>query len=135
MIKPVCLGLSILDISKMVMNEYWSDFLKLKYGNNVKLCHMDTDSFKVHVKTKYVYADPAVDVQKRFDTSNYEVDRPLQVGKNKNVMELMKGKLNGKMIKKFVALRPKIYSYMTDDGYVHKEAKGTKKCAIKQNLV
>lgn len=62
MIKPVCLGLSILDISKMVMNEYWSDFLKLKYGNNVKLCHMDKDSFKVHVKTKYVYADPAVDV-------------------------------------------------------------------------
>ena len=50
-------------------------------------------------------------------------------------MELMKGELNGKMIKKFVALRPKIYSYMTDDGYVHKAAKGTKKCAIKQNLV
>ena len=43
-------------------------------------------------------------------------------------MELMKGELNGKMIKKFVALRPKIYSYMTDDGYVHKAAKGTKKC-------
>ena len=64
MIKPVCLGLSIFDIRKMVMYKYWSEFLKLKYDNIVKLCYMDTDSFIVHVKTKYVYPDPAEDVEK-----------------------------------------------------------------------
>ena len=49
--KPVYLGLSILDISKTVMHEFWYDYVKSKYGENAKLCYMDTDSFTVHVKT------------------------------------------------------------------------------------
>ena len=59
-----------------------------RYADNVKLCYMDTDSFIFHVKTEdfYFYKDIAGDIEKRFDTSNYEVDRPLPKGKNKKVI-------------------------------------------------
>ena len=66
--KPVYLGLSILDLSKTVMYELWYDYLKQKYGGNVKLCYMDIDSFIVHVKIDDIYKDNAEDVEKRFDT-------------------------------------------------------------------
>ena len=49
---PVCLGLSNLDISKISIYEYWYKYLKLKYGNNVKIYFMDTDSFRVNVEKK-----------------------------------------------------------------------------------
>ena len=70
--KPVYLGLSILDLSKTVIYEFWYDYVKPKYGENAKLCYMDTDSFIVHVKTDDIYKDIAEDVETRFDTSNYE---------------------------------------------------------------
>ena len=66
--KPVYLGLSILDLSKTVMYEFWYDYVKPKYGENAKLCYMDTDSFIVHVKTDDIYKDIAEDVETRFDT-------------------------------------------------------------------
>ena len=80
--KPAYLGLSILDLSKTVMHECWCDYIKRKYGEKAKLCYMDTDSFIFHVKTNDIYKDIAEDIEKRFDTSNYEIDRPLPVGKN-----------------------------------------------------
>ena len=54
--KPIYLGLSILDISKILMYEFWYDYMKPKY-NNVKLCYMDTDSFVMNIKTKDFYKD------------------------------------------------------------------------------
>ena len=79
----------------------------------------------------YQNKDIANDVEKRFDTLNYEVNRPLPTGKNKKVIGLMKDELGGKIITKFVTLRPKTYSYLTDDCKEDKKAKGTKKCVIK----
>ena len=76
--KPIFLGLSILEISKLLMYEFWYDYMKPKYDNNVKLCYMDTDSFIMNIKTEDFYKDIANNVDKRFDTSNYEVDRPLR---------------------------------------------------------
>ena len=113
--KPVYLGLSILEISKILMYEFWYVYIKPKYGNNVKLCYMDTDSFIMNIKTEDFYKDIANDVEKRFDTSTYEVNRPLSIGKNKKVIGLMKDELGGKIITEFVTLRPKTYSYLTDD--------------------
>ena len=88
--KPIYLRLPILEISKILMYEFWYDYMKPKYGDNVKLCYMDTDSFIMNIKTEDFYKDVANDVEKRFDTSNYEVDRPLSTGKNKKVIGLMK---------------------------------------------
>ena len=132
--KPIYLGLSILDISKILMYEFWYDYMKPKYNDNVKLCYMDTDSVVMNTKTKDFYKDISSDVDKRFDTSNYEVNRPLPTGKNKKVIGLMKGELGGKIITEFAILRPKAYSYLTDDGKEDKNAKATKKCLIKRMI-
>ena len=72
--------------------------MKPKYGDNVKLCYIDTDSFIMHIKTENFYKDVADDVEKRFDTSDYEVDRPLPTGKNKKVIGLTKDELRGKIM-------------------------------------
>ena len=61
------------------------------------------------------------DVKKRFDTSNYECNRPLPKGKNNKVIGLMKDKLAGKTMIQFVALRRKTYAYLMDgDGEAKK---------------
>ena len=78
--KPVCLGLSISEISKTLMYEFWYDYIKYDY---IKLCYKDTDSFIMHIKTEDFYKDIASDVEKRFDTSNYEVNRPIPTGRIK----------------------------------------------------
>ena len=80
------------------------------------------------------YKDIANDVEQRFDTSNYEVDRPLPTGKNQKVIGLMKDKLGGKIITEFATLGPKTYSYLTDDNKEDKKAKGIKKCVIKRMI-
>ena len=128
------LGLSILDISKIIMYEFWYGYMKPKYSNDVKLCYMDTDSFVMNIKTEDFYKDIANDVEKRFDTSNYEVDRPLPTGKNKNAIGLMKDELGGRIMTEFITLRPKAYTYLTDDGKEDKKAKRTKKCVIKRMI-
>ena len=88
--KPIYLRLSILEISKTLMYEFWYDYMKPKYNDNVKLCYMDTDSFIMNIKTNDFYKDISNDVENRFDTSNYEVNtsetsalarRPLPTGK------------------------------------------------------
>ena len=126
---PVYLDLSILEISKL-----WFDYMKPKYDDNVKLCYMDTDSFILHIKIEDFCKDIADDVEKRSDTSSYEVNRLLPAGKDKKVTGLVKDELGGKIMTEFVALRPKTYSYLMDDGRNDKKAKGTKRCVIKRRL-
>ena len=105
--KPVYLGLSILGLSKILMYEFWYDYIKPKYGEKTKLCNMDTDilTFIVFVKTDHIYKDTAEDVQTRFDTTNYELDGLLPRAKNKKVIWLMKDELGGKVTTKLVGLR------------------------------
>ena len=132
--KPIYLGLSILEISKILMYEFWYDYMKPKHNDNVRLCYMDRDSFIMNIKTNDFYKDISDDVDNRFDTSYYEVKRPLLMGKNKKVIGLMKDELGGEIITKFIALRPKTYSYLTDNDKIDKKAKGTKKCVIKKMI-
>ena len=67
--KPIYLGLSILEISKILMYEFWYDYMKPKYNDNVKLCYMDTDIFIMNIKTNDFYKDISDDVDNRFDTN------------------------------------------------------------------
>ena len=132
--KPIYLGLSILDINKITMYEFWYDFIKSKCESRAKLCYMDTDSFIINIKTEDFYKDISENVMERFDTSNYIYDRPLPINVNKKVVGLMKDELGGGIITEFVALRPKAYSYKTSDNIELKKAKGTKKCVINKML-
>ena len=112
--KPVYLGMSILDISKTLMYEFWYDYIKLKYREKAKLCCMDTDSFAIHIFTEDFFEDIANDVERWFNTSNYDKNgkRPLPMVMNKKVISLFKDELEGKIMKEFCALRAKTYAYL-----------------------
>ena len=127
--KSVYLGMSILDISKTLMYEFWYDYIKPKYEDRSKLCYTDPDSFIIHIITKDFYRDIADDVTKWFDTSNYdENDKiPLPTGKNKRVYGFFKDELGGDIMKESAALRAKTYPYLADDDDEEEKAKGTKK--------
>ena len=146
MIKPVYLAMSILDISKTLMYEFWYDYIGPKYGDKAKLCYTDTDSFIINIKTEDFFEDISNDVERWFDISNYDKNNkwPLPISKNKNVPSLLKDELERKIITEVVALRPKTYAYLIDgyddDDYeknkiINKKTKDTKKCVIKQKLM
>ena len=101
--KPVYLGQSILDISKTLMYEFYYDYLQKKYGDKVKLCYTDTDSFIIHVLTEDFYKD---DVNERFVTYNYDenTNRPTAVGINKKVPGMMKDELENDEMEESVNL-------------------------------
>ena len=96
-----------------------------------------TDSFIIHIITEDFFEDISNDVEKWFDTSNYDKNdkRPLLIGKNKKVIGLFKDELGGRIMKEFCALRAKTYSYLMDDNSEVKKSKGTKKCVIKRELM
>ena len=135
--KPVYSGISILKLSKILMYEFWYDYVKLRYGKQAKLGYMDADSFRcftVYIKADDIYKDSAEDVETRFVTTNYELDRPLSKGKKYKVIGLMKDELGGEIMRKFVVLRVKTYSFSIDDGSEDKKTKDTKKRVIKRKL-
>ena len=121
--KPIYLGQAVLDLSKTLMFEFWYDYLKPMYGDKIRLCYTDIDSFIMHIKTDDFYKDISADVDKWFDTSNFNKNdnRPLEIRKNKKVLGKFKDELGGKIMTKFVALRAKTYSFLidgfTDDDY------------------
>ena len=124
----IYLGMSVLDISKTLIYEFWYDYIKPKYQDRAKLCYMDTDSFVIHIISEDFYEDIANDVEEWFDTSNYDEDdkRLLPIGKNEKVIGLFKDELGGKIIIEFVRLRAKTYSYLMDDNSEHKKLKEQK---------
>ena len=134
--KPVYLGMSILDTSKTLMYEFWYDYVKPKYKDKAKLCYMDTDSFVINIFTEDFFEDINNDVERWFETFNYDKNdkRPPQTGINKNVIGMFKDESGGKIMKEFCALRAKTYAYLMDDDSEKKKAKGTKKCIIKRKI-
>ena len=81
--KPIAVGQAILDFSQTLMYEFYYDYLKPKYQDKVKLCYMDTDSFILDIQTEDYYKDISDDINKWFDTSNFDKNdnRPLKIGK------------------------------------------------------
>ena len=133
--KPVYLGQAILDLSKMIMYEFHYDYMKRKYNHkNLKLCYMDTDSLIYEIRTEDFYKDIANDVKGRFDTSAYAPGvRPLPTGLNKKVIGLMKDEFSGEIMREFIKIRPKMYSYIVGSSEP-KKCKGIKKCVVLKTL-
>ena len=76
--KPVCLGPPIQELSKILKYEFWYDYVRPKYSEKASLCYMDTEKrLIVYLKADDIYKDIIEDVETRFDTSSYELDRPL----------------------------------------------------------
>ena len=128
------------------MYEFWYDYSKPKCDDEARLNYANTDRFVAYIKTEDFYKDTAGDVERWFDTSNYDEEdkRPLPVGKNKKVIGMFKDELGGKIMTEFCALRAKAYSFLidgySDDDYeknkiTNKKAKGTKKCIVKRELM
>ena len=115
------------------------DYVKPKYHEKENLCYMNTECFIVCIKTDDIYKDIAEDLETRFDISNYElesnsIDRPLPKGKNKKVYGLMIDELGGTIMRKFVELKAKTYSYLIGDDREDKKAKDTTKSVVKRKL-
>ena len=110
--KTVYHGQAILDISKTLMYEFWYDYIKPKYQEKAKLCYVDTDNFIMNIKTEDFYKDIANDVEKWFNTSNYDKNdkKPLPIGKNKKVIGMFKDELGWKIMDKTCMLRAKAYA-------------------------
>ena len=98
--KPVYLGLSILEISKTLMYEFCMTILNQSISKMQK-CLI------INIKTEDIYKDIADDVEKLFDTSNYECNRPLSIGKSRKILRFMTDEL----MTEFVGIKPKPYSY------------------------
>ena len=130
--KPVCHGQAILDISKTLMYEFYYDYLKPKYGDKVKLCYMDTDSFIIHVQTEDFYKDIADDGSKWFDTSSYDkkLNRPLPTGINEKIIGMFKDELNGMPMIEFCGPRAKAYAHRHYDD--KEKGKGYKEMCNKE---
>ena len=134
--KPVYLGMCILDLSKSLMFDFHYNYIIPKYGNKAKLLFTDTDSFLYEIETEDFYKDIAGDVKDRFDTSEYKEGHPsgIPTGINKKVLGMFKDEAKGNIIKEFVGLRAKLYSYIMEEGEENKKCKGVKKQVVEENI-
>ena len=134
--KPVYLGMCILDLSKTIMYDFHYNYIKPKYGEKAKLLFTDTDSFLYEIETEDFYKDISGDVKDRFDTSDYPENHPsgIPTGINKKVLGMFKDEAAGKIIKEFVGLRAKLYSFIMEDGKENKRCKGVKTQVVESSI-
>ena len=126
-------GMSVLDISKTLMYDFYYNKLLKQYGKNVDLLYTDTDSLLLEIKTENVYKDMEENIEE-YDTSDFPEDHFLHNTKNKIVLGKMKDECAGRPIAEYVGLRPKMYSILEASGKNIKKAKGVKKTVVKNQL-
>ena len=129
------MGQAISEISKTLLYDFWYDYIELMYGDNAKLCYMDTDRFIMMIKPDGFFKDISNDIDKWFDTSNFDENdsRPLIICKNKKVIGKFKIEVGSKIITPFYGLRAKTNAYKLHNDHEDKKAKGTKKCLVKRH--
>ena len=134
--KPVYLGMCILDLSKTIMFDFHYNYIKPKYGDKAKLLFTDTDSLMYEIETEDFYKDISGDVKNRFDTSDYPENHPsgIPTGINKKVLGMFKDEAAGKIIKEFVGLCAKLYSFKMEEGGESKRCKGVKKQVVESSI-
>ena len=108
------------------MYKIWYDYVKPQYGEKAKLCYIDTDRFLVYIKAENIYVDISKDVDVRFDTSIYEIERPLTEWKKWKSNGLMNNELFGKIMTESAALKAKTHGYFTYGNDENKKKRGTK---------
>ena len=122
--KPIYMGLSILDYSKIHMYSFYYDVLKPKYNDKIKLAYTDTDSFIIHVETDDIYTD-FKHIKQHMDFSDYPKNHECYNASNKKVLGKMKDELSGKIMTHFIGLKPKSYCYKVyGEDEEHKRSKG-----------
>ncbi|XP_075225352.1 uncharacterized protein LOC142333778 [Lycorma delicatula] len=131
--RPIYIGFTVLDISKMIMYEFHYDYMVEKYGHNINLLMTDTDSLMYHIVTDNVYNDILHDID-RFDTSDYPRDHACFSNTNKKRLGKFKDEMNGKAIREFVGLRAKMYSILEFDKKEKNVAKGIPRVSIAKDL-
>ena len=134
--KPVYLGMCILDLSKTLMYDFHYNYIKKKYGSKAKLLFTDTDSLCYVIETEDFYKDISEDAEAKFDTSNYAADHPsgIPVRLNKKVIGMFKDECGGKVMREFVGLRAKLYSYKMYKGQEQKRCKGVKQSVVRNEI-
>lgn len=132
--KPIIIGMAILDISKVLMYDFFYNHIKIKYGENVKMLYTDTDSFILEVHTECFYSDIKVDIEK-YDTSDFAEDNIYNIPhRNKKVPGVFKDELNGQIMTEFVGLKSKMYSIRVNNIDKMKKAKGVKKYVLNNKI-
>lgn len=107
--RPVYAGMAVLDLSKHLMYNFYYAVLVPRYGDKMKLCFTDTDSFCLEIKTENIYND-VQEMKHHFDCSDYDKSHFLYSEANKKKIGLFKDETAGVPIEQFVGLRPKVYS-------------------------
>ena len=132
--KPMAVGFTVLELSKLTMYDYHYNHMMPQYGpDRAELCFTDTDSLLYEVKTDNIYNDMALQMH-HYDTSDYPEDHPLYSTVNKKVPGKMKDETNGQPILQFAALKAKLYSLITTGKIFKKKAKGVKKSVVKNMI-
>jgi len=132
--KPIYLGVSILDLSKVHMYSFYYDVLKAKYQENIRLIYTDTDSYVLQTFTEDIYEDWK-EIKEYMDFSGYDKKHPCYDPTNKKVLGKFKDEMDGKVITNFIALRPKMYCLKVfNEKKVEKKAKGVPKNTVKKDL-
>jgi hypothetical protein len=142
--KPIFIGTCVLDIAKRLLYDFYYNRLKNLYGARLKLIMTDTDSLLMHIKTENIYKDMLEHLKDKLDLSNYSVDHPifkmtnaaaktLLQETNKKALFCWKDEAGGKCINEVVALKAKMYSFLTGtEGTSFKRAKGINKTGLKR---
>ncbi|XP_064629257.1 uncharacterized protein LOC135488549 [Lineus longissimus] len=131
--RPIYVGMFILDLSKLLMYDFYYNQIKVKYGSGANLLYTDTDSLLMQIETEDIYADMAGESD-LYDTCDYPPENPLYSTKNKKVIGKTKDECAGVPVAEFVGLRPKMYSIRRADAKEIRKAKGVKKNVVKQEI-
>ncbi|GET56481.1 uncharacterized protein LOC114537920 [Rhizophagus irregularis DAOM 181602=DAOM 197198] len=143
--RPTYVGMSVLDLSKLCIYQFYYDTLKVRYGEKIQLCYTDTDSLLVQIQTEDINAD-LIDMADQFDFSDYPKDHPVRkaLGDKTDINMKIPGKFkdecNGAVIAEFIGLRPKMYSILkvgdetTNPKHGIRKAKGVPSKVVKKEF-
>lgn len=140
--RPIYVGFSILDLSKVLMYDFHYNYIKKRYEDCASLCFTDTDSLCYDISTDDLYEDMKQD-QCYFDFSDYPETHKNHSNANKKVLGKMKDECSGHVMREFVGLKPKMYSFVYEKKIPQsqniyqeekKRAKGVSKVVVQSNI-